>query len=141
MSTHAIFFCLVTPFFYALNGVLLKKGSSSIPPFASITVSMTVLWALSALMTFLTEKSFSWSYSENKVGFQTLLAVGFVNTAAFWCLLKTYSYVPVWVYQMFALLTPLFSAVLGFFLLGEIFGPKMFVGLGIVGIGLFIAIS
>lgn len=141
MSSSAIIFCIATPFFYALNGVLLKKGSSSIPPFASMSISMLVLLLLSAIMTWTTERNFSWNYSENRTGFHTLFAVGFVNTVAFWCLLKTYTYVPVWVYQMFTLLTPIFSAILAYYILGEVFGAKMFIGLTIVGLGLFIAIS
>ncbi|MCB0324674.1 MAG: DMT family transporter [Bdellovibrionales bacterium] len=141
MSPAAITFCLVTPFLYALNGVLLKKGSSSIPPFASMTVSMFVLLGLSAILTSFAERDFSWNYSENRDGFHTLIAVGFVNTAAFWCLLRTYSYVPVWVYQMFVLLTPIFSAVLAYFILGELFTVRMFVGLAVVGVGLYIAVS
>jgi drug/metabolite transporter (DMT)-like permease len=141
MSPAAIMFCIITPFFYAFNGVLLKKGSSSIPPFASMTISMFVLLSLSALLTWTTEREFTWSYSENRDGFYTLIAVGFVNTAAFWCLLKTYSHVPVWVYQMFALLTPVFSAILAYFILGELFTARMFLGLAVVGLGLYIAVS
>ena len=141
MTSHAIFFCIMAPFLYALNGVLLKKGSSTIPPFASIAVSMLILFLVSSVLSWTTERGFSWSYSEHRAGFNALFAVGFVNTAAFWCLLKAYEEVPVWVYQMFTLLTPLFSAILAYYILGEIFGPKMFLGLAIVGLGLFIAVS
>ncbi len=141
MTSIALFFLFVTPALYGLNGVLLKRGSMTIPPFAAISISMTVLLFLSVICSLTFEKGFSLNIQEHRGSLVALLFVGFVNTAAFWCLLRAYSYVPVWQYQMFALTTPVFSAIFAYLIIGEALSWRLLVGLVFIGIGLVFALK
>ncbi len=137
----ALCFLIGAPVLYGLNGVLLKRASVSVPPFAAMAVSMAVLFLLSASCSLILERDFQWSLRTNSAGFAALLLVGIVNTAAFWCLLNAYKYVAVWQYQMFALLTPVFSAFFAYFILAELFSWRLFVGLAFIGAGLLLALK
>lgn len=101
---------------------------------------MGILFVLSCICTYVLEKNYSWDLRQNAGSFTAILLVGVVNTVAFWCLLNAYSYVSVWQYQMFALLTPVFSAIFAFWIIGEPISYKLFLGLGFIGAGLFIAL-
>lgn len=140
MSGIGLAFLIATPALYALNATLLKRGTQTIPPFAAMTVSMAILFALSLVLSLTTEKSFSWSISENRDQFAVLVAVGFVNTLAFWALLNAFRYSTMWQQQLFTLLAPIFAAVFALFILGEEISPKLFVSVGFMGIGLYIAV-
>jgi drug/metabolite transporter (DMT)-like permease len=119
---------------------LLKRASQSIPPFAAMSISMAILLALSCAGTFFLEKTFAWDMRQSPASFTAIVLVGFVNAAAFWCLLSAFSHVAVWQYQMFALLTPIFAAFFSYWIVGEPITWRLFAGLGFVGIGLFIAL-
>jgi len=136
----AFFFLIAAPLLYGLNGVLLKRGSQGIPPFSAMTVSMAVLFTLSAVCSRVFEPDFSWSIKENPKAFLYLLLVGVVNTAAFWCFLNAYRFVSVWQYQVFTHLTPMFAGIFAFFLLGEPLTVKLFVGTAIIFVGLYVAL-
>ena len=140
MSRIGFAFLIATPALYALNATLLKRGSQSIPPFAAMTVSMFVLFCVSLIMTFSTERSFTWSISENKDQFAVLVLVGFVNTLAFWSMLNAFRYSAMWQQQLFTLLAPVFAAAFAFFILGEDISPKLFASLLFMGMGLYLAV-
>lgn len=48
---------------------------------------------------------------------------------------------PLWQQTLFTLLTPIFASVLAFFILGEQINSKLFIGLAVMAVGLFIAIK
>lgn len=140
LEPAALLFLIAAPLFYGLNGALLKRASASIPPFAAMTISMAILFLLSCVCTLSLEKNYTWDVRQHPGSFIAIILVGFVNTAAFFCLLSAYKYVTVWQYQMFALLTPIFSAIFSYWIIGEPITWKLFVGLSFVGVGLFIAL-
>lgn len=136
----AFSFLVAAPVLYGLNGVLLKRGARQIPPFAAMSISMIVLLVLSILCAVQFERSHWETIRSDRGGVVMLVLAGAVNIAAFGCLLRAYSYVPVWQYQMFYLLTPIFSAIFAYLIIGEPLSARMFLGLMFVGAGLFIAL-
>lgn len=136
----AYIFLIAAPVLYGLNGVLLKRGSQGVPPFTAMTISMAVLLTLSGICSRVFEPDFSWSFKDNPKALLSLLLVGFVNTAAFWCFLNAYKYVSVWQYQVFSHLTPMFAGVFAFLLLGEPLTWKLFAGTALIFVGLYVAL-
>lgn len=137
----AYIFLIGAPMLYGLNGVLLKKGVASIPPFTAMAISMAVLLTLSGLFAVCFERPQNLMGAEHRSSLVALLLVGGVNTAAFWCFLNAYRYVSVWQYQMFALLVPVFSAFFAYWLIGEALSWRLFAGLAFMGIGLVVALK
>ena len=136
----ALFFLLTAPALYGLIGALLKRGSQGIPPFATMTVSMGALFGLSLLCSLILERNFSWDLRAHAGSFLVLLLVGAINTVGFYFMLRAYDYVPVWQYQLFSLLAPVFAMLFAYHLLGEPLSPRLFGGLALMGLGLYVAV-
>lgn len=60
---------------------------------------------------------------------------------ALWLIILGFKYLPIWQQSMFSLLTPVFAGIFAYFLLGEPISIKLFIGLAVMGIGLFIAVK
>ena len=136
----ALFFLLTAPALYGLIGALLKRGAQGIPPFAAMTVSMGALFGLSLLCNLVLERQFSWELRAHAGSLIALVLVGAINTVALFFVLRAYEYVPVWQYQLFSLLCPIFASVFAYFLLDEPLSPKLFGGLALMAIGLYVAV-
>lgn len=128
--------------FYATLPPLLKKVSQQgIPPFTIMTVSMFFLFLFSLIASFLFNKGLPLkTLLADKNLFFILVAVGAINTVGFWLVIQGYKYMPLWQQTMFNLLTPVLAGVFAYFVLGETISLKLFLGLVIIGIGLFIAV-
>lgn len=128
--------------FYATLPPLLKKVSQNgIPPFTMMTVSMFTLFLSSFIASFLFEKGLRLKpVLADKNLFFILVAVGLINTVGFWLAIQGYKYMPLWQQTMFTLLTPVLAGIFAYFVLGEAISLKLFLGLVIMGLGLFIAV-
>lgn len=140
MDGRVLGLLVVTSALYGLVVTVFKLGSESIPPFASMAISMFVLFLLSLGLSLLLERDIDWGASGYRKDIVVLVVGGALNAAAFWCLLKSFRYVPVWQSQMFGLLNPIFAALFAYALLGEAVSGKMFLGLVFVSVGLFISV-
>lgn len=126
---------------YGLLPVLFKKANQSLPPFAVMAISMFALFLVSFILSVLFEKSFSWKYlSDNKNIFLFLIMAGLINAVGFWLAIQAFKYMPLWQQALFGLLAPVFTGIFAYFILGEALSLKLFVGLAIMGIGLFVAV-
>ena len=119
---------------------LLKKANEKIPPFTLMALSMFFLFLFSLIGSLIFEKNALGKYSTIKAFLPLLIFTGLVNLAAFWTEILAYKYMPLWQQTMFVLLTPVFAGILAFFILGEHISAKLFLGLIIMAVGLFIAI-
>jgi drug/metabolite transporter (DMT)-like permease len=126
---------------YAVLAPLLKRVNEKIPPFTIIAISMFVLFVLSLVMSIVQEKSLSIKPDVIKANLFPLLLVGVINTIAFWLGIVGYKYMPLWQQSLFSLLTPIFTAIFAFLILGEPLSPKMFLSLILMGAGLWVAVK
>lgn len=125
---------------YALLYPLLKKANQELPPLTIMALSMLVLFLLSALGSIFLEHSLQIKQNIIKSHVTTLIIVGVVNFFAFWLAIYGFKYFPVWQQNMFYLLSPIFAGIFAYFLLGEKISANLFIGLAIMGVGLFIAL-
>lgn len=125
---------------YALLTPLLKKASEKIPPFTLIAISMFVLFLCSFLVSIFLENSLKLKIAPIKTYIWTLVVVGVINALAFWLQVLGYKYMPIWQQALFGLLSPLLSGVFAYYILGEQMSAKLFLGLIVMGIGLFVAV-
>jgi len=128
-------------FFYALITPLTKKINEKTPPFTVMTVSMFALFFGSLILSLLLEKGSYSKLMNQRNSIVVLLLAGLFNVAAFWLWIKAYSHMLVWQQEMFQLLTPIFGAIVAYFILGETISAKLFIGLLLVGLGLYISVK
>jgi len=133
-SLYAITIIAVT--LYAVMGPLLKKANQDLPAFLVMAISMFGLFLGSLVLHFI----FDEKVMPSKENIMLLLGVGIINIAAFYLMLVALKGMPVWHYQMFALIIPVISAIVAYYVLGETFSSRLFIGLLIVSIGIFIAL-
>ncbi|MDE2025121.1 MAG: DMT family transporter [Patescibacteria group bacterium] len=126
---------------YAVLFPLFKKGSEKIQPFTAMAISMFVLFFVSLVLSIIFENGLQLKFANVKVGILFLVLAGAINVIAFWLELIGLKIVPVGEYTMFSLLTPIIAGVAAFFLLGEPLQAKLFIGLTVMAVGLFIAIK
>lgn len=126
---------------YASLTPLLKKANQTLPPFTVMTISMFVLLLCSLIFSIAFENFTHLKFLSYKNIIKILFLVGILNTLGFWLAIKAFKYLPIWQQTMFAVLTPIFSATFAYFILGELFSYKLFLGLIIMAIGLFIAVA
>lgn len=138
---NGIVIVIASTAFYALLHPLLKKAGQQVPPFTVMAISMFVLFILSLLASVFVEGSLSLKGGAAKINLPILIIIGIVNFLAFWLLLLSYKYFPVWQINMFALLTPIIAGVLSYFILGEKLTVNLFIGLLFMGVGLYIAVK
>lgn len=95
---------------------------------------------MSVAMSLLTEKnSLVRSFSEKNYIWFVLIA-GFINFFAFWLGVVAFRYMSVWQQQLFGLLLPVVGAIAAYFLLKEAISPRLFIGLVIMSLGLYVAL-
>lgn len=121
--------------FYGVGNPILKKAGFN--PFATIIIQIAVLW-LSILPFFIFTKSYL-TITSNKHNIYLLVIAGLTNATGFYLFIKSFAYLPAWQVNMFWVLVPLFSAIAGYFILGEAFTFKLLLGLLFVFFGLYIA--
>lgn len=126
--------------FYAILTPLQKKVNADLPPFTIMAISMFVLFFFSFLGSVIFEHGFSIKPDVIKSNLTPLILVGVFNFFAFWFFILGFKYFPVWQQQMFFLLMPIFGGILAFFMLGEALSPKLFIGLAIIAVGLFVGL-
>lgn len=125
---------------YAFLYPLIKKVNQQIPPFTVMAISMFFLFTLSLLGSYFVEGILRKETDVLKTNLPILAAIGIINFVAFWLLILSYKYFPVWQATMFTLLTPIIAGIFAYFLLGEKFGLNLFLGLAVMAVGLFIAV-
>lgn len=125
---------------YAFLYPLVKKANQQLPPFTVMAISMFFLFTLSLLGSYFVEGILRKETDVLKTNLPILAAIGIINFAAFWLLILSYKYFPVWQATMFTLLTPILAGIFAYFLLGEKFGLNLFLGLAVMTVGLFIAV-
>lgn len=131
---------LISTLFYAALTPLIKKASISLPPFTVMTIAMSVLFLGSLILSLVLESSYKIKFSENKNPIFILILMGLLNLVGFWLVILGFKYMPIWQQSMYNLLIPVLAGVFAYFILGEPLSPKLFIGLVIMGVGLFIAI-
>jgi drug/metabolite transporter (DMT)-like permease len=135
---YGIAFLAVTG--YAALTVLARKAMlSSTPPFAFIAITMAVLCVLATAASLGFEKKFSLT-ELRWAEWRWFLLFGMVNFAAFTFFLMAMKTLPSAHYQLLFAITPVITAALAFLMLGETVQPKFFIGLALVGAGLYVAL-
>ncbi len=125
---------------YSLISPLLKRTSATLPPFTIMSISMFSLFSLSVIMSLIFEKN-QLKMDVVKQSVPILLLVGAINLVGFWLAIQGYKYMPLWQQSLFQLLLPVFIGIVAYFVLGEQLSPKLFVGLAIMSLGLYVAVS
>jgi drug/metabolite transporter (DMT)-like permease len=131
----------ISTILYALVLPLLKKTNQQLPPFTTIAISMFTLFLLAALSSIFLENGLHIKTSIIKNNLQILITAGAINFIAFWLAILAFKYMTVWQQDMFSLITPIVAGVFAYFLLGEKMSPNLFIGLIIMGTGLYIALK
>lgn len=137
---NGVIIVLLSTLCYASLTPLLKKTGDKLGPFTMMFVSMFVLFSLSFILSIFFENSLSLKYGNIRNQLLILVLVGLINTIGFWLLITGFKYMPVWQQSLFNLLIPPIAGVIAYFILGEQMSLKLFLGLSVMGIGLFIAI-
>ena len=135
-----IFIVILSLLFYSSITPLLKKSNQTYPPFTIMTISMFALFFFSLVLSLLVDKSSLLKALQNKQSMAILILVGLLNTIGFWLSILGYKYMLLWQQSLIGLLGPIFLAIFAFFILGEAISVKLFLGLAIMGLGLFVAI-
>lgn len=138
---NSILIVLLSTTFYALVYPIAKKANIKIPPFTTMAVSSLTLISIALILSLIQEKGAFAKLTVDKNSLLLLILLGVLNFLAYWLLILGLKYLPVWQVTMFMLLTPALSGIFAYFLLGEQLNINLFIGLFIMGIGLFIAIK
>ncbi|HVZ12714.1 MAG TPA: DMT family transporter [Patescibacteria group bacterium] len=125
---------------YAAVYPILKKVNTTLPPFLIMAITSFIVFALAAIASIFFENTLNIKSSLIKDNMQILLIGGVVNFIAYWLAISGFKYMPVWQQDMFMLLTPIAAGILAYFILGEKITSNLFIGLAIMGIGLFVAL-
>ena len=140
MNAIGVIVMLLSTIGYSLIYPLLKKGGERISTFSLLAISTGIVCLLSVAMSLLTEKNaLIRSFSEKNYIWFVVIA-GVINFFAFWLGVVAFKYMSVWQQQLFGLLLPVVGAVAAYFLLKEAISPRLFFGLLIMSLGLYIAI-
>lgn len=131
---------LLSTICYAVISPLLKKSNEQVQPFTLMAISMFVLFALSLVAAIFFENGLHIKTAVMKGNLPMLVIAGAINFVGFWLAIRGYQYMPLWQQTMFTLLTPVVTGIASYFLLGEVLTSHLFIGLVIIGIGLFIAV-
>lgn len=131
---------LVSTVLYASLTPLEKKVNAELQPMTIMAISMFVLFTLSFIGSIVFEQLFSIKPAVLKANLASLILVGVLNFFGFWLLILGFKYFSVWQQQLFYLLTPIVGGILAYFLLGEAMTAKLFLGLAIMGVGLYIGL-
>lgn len=135
-TMNGLFLTSISAALYAVITPLLKKAGLN--PFATIIVQTGFLW-LSILPFFLfTTASKNLSFAG--ITLPLLALAGIINAIGYYLSIRSYSYLPIWQINLFfAAISPIAGSIAAYFLLHEPISAKMFVGLGIILVGLTVA--
>ncbi len=125
---------------YAFLAPIIKQPSLVVSPFLIMAFNSIIILACSLPLYYFSAEKTVLSDLEPKI-WGLILANGLINVLAFWLLLKALGGMPVWHYQMLVVASPIFSAIAAYFLLREDISVRLFVGLAIVSVGIFIAVK
>lgn len=132
---------VVSIFCYAALPVISKKSLiSGVPPFAFIGITMLLMSLTSISISLVTEKKFSLMQLKGPEWFGLILFTA-VNLVGFFLLLTSVSKMPIAHYQIMGVVGPVVSIILAYFFLGEQIKPQFFLGIALVGAGLFVALK
>ena len=141
MPAKALALVVVAPFIIALNGTLYALSKKWAPNFAIMAVSMFSLATVSLVASLCVERKFAWGDPENIKPFGLLILAGAINAVSFWCIVKSYEYVPVWKQQIFIPLQPVFAALIAYFVSGQPLTPRLLAGAVLVMTGIYVAVG
>ena len=141
IAVPSIVIAVLAIFCYAALPVISKKSLiGGVPPFAFIGTTMLMMSALSLAISFIVEKRIPFA-DIKPTDWPGLALFTIVNLAAFALLLTAISKMPVAHYQIMGAVGPAIGVVLAYIFLGETIDPKFFIGLALIGAGLFIALK
>jgi len=105
-----------------------------------MAVSILVLGFIALVCSLAFEKTSQISFSNYKNELGILVLVGILNLVAFWLSIQGFKYMPLWQQSLFSLFTPVLTGIFAFWILKEPLVAKMFLGLVIMGVGLYITV-
>lgn len=136
-----VLFVLSSTIVFASLGPLLKKANQTLPPFTVMTISTFILFLCALILSIAFENFTNLKFLSDKSIVKILFLAGALNTLSFYLAIKAFKYIPIWQQAMFSVLMPVFSAIFAYFILAEKFSPRLFLGLAIMAVGLFIAVA
>ncbi len=125
---------------YASLGPLMKRANAKLPPFTVIAIAMIVLATGAIICSLVFEKGSRIAYGAYKQEIILLIIAGLLNLAAFWLGVLGYKYMPLWQQSMFTFFTPLLTGLFAFLILKEPIEAKMFLGLVLMSLGLYVSV-
>jgi len=125
---------------YASLTPLEKKANAELAPMTIMAISMFVLFLLSFIGSIIFEHPFSIKPEILKANILPLVLVGILNFFGFLLLILGFKHFPIWQQQMFYLLTPIIAGIIAYFVLGEVITVRLFIGLAIIAVGLFVGL-
>lgn len=128
-------------FCFSLTNVLFKRINQELPTYATMAAGMAVIFVLSLALSLVTEKSAVAGIKDVKGVLYIVLIAGVANFFAFLLLLKGMQLTPIWQVQLFYLLTPVLGAFFAYWILGEDFSARLWLGLSLMSVGLYLAVK
>ncbi|HSA84297.1 MAG TPA: EamA family transporter [Patescibacteria group bacterium] len=126
--------------FYGALAPLLKRANQDLQPFTLMAITMFFLFLIAGVASVVFEQSLTIKHSLIRTHLPTMIIFSVVNFFAFWLFILGYKYFAVWQQQLFYLLMPIFGGIIAYFLLGEAISIKLFIGLAIISLGIYIGL-
>lgn len=125
---------------YALLAPLIKQPGAVFSPYLIMLFNSAIIFFL-ALPFYLTQsEKVDWASVEPKIWW-LILANGVINMIGFWLFMKAIGGMPIWHYKMIALTTPIFAGFAAYLLLKEEVSARLFIGLAIASVGIYVAVK
>ncbi len=141
MEKYAIYgIGLLAVMSYAVLAPIIKQPSLVMSPFLIMAFNSIIILTCAVPLYFFSSEKINWSAVEPKIWI-LIFVNGLINVLGFWLLLKAINDMPVWHYQMLAAATPIFSGIAAYFLLKEEISIRLFIGLAIAAVGIYIAVK
>ena len=125
---------------YGILAVIAKYTKDTVPPFAFIAMTMLLLGTMSLIISLSTERWFG-SKTFSTTALYAVAAFAIINLIGFWLYLTGIRGIPVSHYVVLTQITPLVAAVGAYFFLGEAIALRFFIGLPLVALGVWVALS
>jgi len=131
---------LLSTISYAVLGPLMKQVNKKIQPFTLMAIMLFFLFMFSFILSVVFEKSYKFKFSGNLNHIFILALVGAINALGFWLMIESYKYMSIWQQSLFSLLTPIFSGIFAYLILGETLSVSIIFSLILMGLGLAISL-